>query len=102
MNELDCRLFLAETGVRPCFFIPELGREAAYGVYMLNDNAAFVNLGTSADAGLFSVESIRRWWYTIGRENLRHAERIVVTCDCGGSNGTRNRLWKSANVQVCG
>ncbi len=32
-----------------------------YGVYVLNDNAAFVNLGTSADTGVFSVESIRRW-----------------------------------------
>lgn len=76
------------------FFIPELGKVAPYGVYVLNDNAAFVNLGTSADTGSFSVESIRRWWYAVGRENFRFANKIVVTCDCGGSNGCRNRLWK--------
>jgi len=43
---------------------------APYGVYVLNNNAAFVNLGTSADTGLFSVESIRRWWHTVGKENF--------------------------------
>lgn len=78
------------------FFIPELGKVAPYGVYVLNNNAAFVNLGTSADTGLFSVESIRRWWYAIGRGNFWYAEKIVITCDCGGSNGSKNRLWKFA------
>lgn len=76
------------------FFLPELGKVSPYGVYVLNDNAAFVNLGTSADTGAFSVESIRRWWYAVGQENFWSANRIVVTCDCGGSNGSRNRLWK--------
>ena len=76
------------------FFLPELGKVSPYGVYVLNDNAAFVNLGTSTDTGAFSVESIRRWWYAVGQENFRSANRIVVTCDCGGSNGSRNRLWK--------
>ncbi len=76
------------------FFMPELGKVAPYGVYVLNDSAAFVNLGTSADTGAFSVESIRRWWYTIGKKNFWSANRIIVTCDCGGSNGFRNRLWK--------
>lgn len=82
------------------FFIPELGKVAPYGVYVLNNNAAFVNLGTSADTGLFSVESIRRWWYAVGMENFWYADRIVVTCDCGGSNGNRNRLWKLALAQL--
>lgn len=76
------------------FFAPELGKVSPYGVYVLNDNTAFVNLGTSADTGAFSAESIRRWWYAIGRENFPLARRIVVTADCGGSNGYRNRLWK--------
>ena len=76
------------------FFIPELGKVAPYGVYVLNDNSAFVNLGTSADTGAFSAESIRRWWYTLGRVNFGCARRIIITADCGGSNGYRNRLWK--------
>ena len=76
------------------FFIPELGKVAPYGVYVLNDNTAFVNLGTSADTGAFSAESIRRWWYALGRVNFGCARRIIITADCGGSNGYRNRLWK--------
>ena len=42
------------------FFIPELGKVAPYGVYVLNDNTGFVNLGISADTGLFAMTSIRR------------------------------------------
>lgn len=53
-----------------------------------------MNLGTSADTGAFPVGSIRRWWYAVGRENFGHANKIIITCDCGGSNGSRNRLWK--------
>ena len=76
------------------FFVAELGKVAPFGVYVLNNNTAFVNLGTSADTGMFSVESIRRWWYTIGQLNFGNADRLIITCDCGGSNGYRNRLWK--------
>lgn len=84
------------------FFIPKLGKVAPYGIYVLNNNAVFVNLGTSADIGLFSVESIRRWWYAVGRENFWYADRIVVTYDYGGSNGNRNRLWKLALAEKIG
>jgi len=43
---------------------------------------------------VFAVESIRRWWYSEGSGAYAHAEKIVLTADCGGSNGSRNRLWK--------
>ena len=78
------------------FFIKELGKVSPYGVYVLNDNTAFVNLGTSSDTALFAVESIRRWWYAVGSQNFAYATKIMITCDCGGSNGARNRLWKLA------
>ena len=78
------------------FFIEALGKVAPYGVYVLNNNTAFVNLGTSSDTALFAVEGIRRWWYAIGRENFAYATKLIITCDCGGSNGARNRLWKLA------
>ena len=76
------------------FFIPELGKVAPYGVYVLNDNTGFVNLGISADTGLFAVTSIRRWWNAVGEANFGYTDRIIILCDCGGSNGYRNRLWK--------
>lgn len=43
---------------------------------------------------MFAVESIRRWWYCEGISNYAASDEIVITADCGGSNGNRNRLWK--------
>ena len=79
------------------FFIKELGKVSPYGVYV---NTAFVNLGTSSDTALFAVESIRRWWYAAGSKNFAYTTKIIVTCDCGGSNGARNRLWKLALAEL--
>ena len=76
------------------FAIPELGKVAPYGVYVLNDNTGFVNLGTDHDTGEFAVESIRRWIWHIGKVNFPDMSKILIVCDCGGSNGWRTRLWK--------
>lgn len=43
----------------------------------------------------FAVESIYRWWNTLGKVTFPDAKRIYITCDGGGSNGSRSRLWKS-------
>jgi hypothetical protein len=48
------------------FAIPELGKAVPHGVYDVSANAGFVNVGISADAGEFSVASIRGWWHEIG------------------------------------
>jgi len=76
------------------FPLKELGKVAPYGVYVLNDNTAFVNLGTSHDTSEFAVESISRWWETVGYNTFPHAKKLYINCDCGGSNGNRVRLWK--------
>ena len=76
------------------FVIPELGRVSPYGVYDLAANEAWVSVGTDHDTGAFAVESIRRWWQTMGRPLYPDATRLLVTADAGGSNGSRLRLWK--------
>ena len=72
----------------------ELLKVAPYGVYVVNDNSAFVNLGVSKDTGEFAVESISRWWDIVGKYSFSNAYKLFINCDCGGSNGYRNRLWK--------
>ena len=74
----------------------EGGRVSPYGVYVVNNNTAYVNLGTSCDTGSFAVESIRRWWNIIGKASFPKADKLYVNCDGGGSNGSRVRLWKYA------
>ena len=48
------------------FLIPELGRVSPYGVYDQGKNEAWVSVGTDHDTAAFAVESIRRWWQTMG------------------------------------
>jgi len=76
------------------FIIKELGRATPYGVYNIFANQGFVNVGISKDTAVFAVESIRRWWYCEGLIEYASATEIVITADCGGSNGNRSRLWK--------
>lgn len=65
-----------------------------YGVYDILHNAGFVNVGTSADTAAFSVASIRRWWQDHGRRLYPQSKEVLITCDGGGSNSSRSRLWK--------
>ena len=76
------------------FLIPELGRAAPYGVYDIANNAGWVSLGIDHDTASFAVNTIGRWWQAMGRLRYPQATRLVVTADCGGSNGARVRLWK--------
>jgi hypothetical protein len=76
------------------FLVQELGRAIPYGVYDLAANDGWVNIGVDHDTACFAVHSIQRWWQEIGRSRYPVAHRLVITADCGGSNGVRVRLWK--------
>jgi transposase len=76
------------------FKIPELGKVAPYGVYDIAANSGWVNVGIDHDTAAFAVESIRRWWCALGKKRYPGATSLLITADCGGSNGVRVRLWK--------
>jgi transposase len=76
------------------FAIPGLGRVSPYGIYDLGRNSGWVSVGVDHDTSAFAVESIRRWWYSMGQAIYPRAERLLITADGGGSNGSRVRLWK--------
>jgi hypothetical protein len=73
----------------------ELGKVAPYGVYDLTQNNGYVNVGTDADTSSFAVESIARWWNTMGKNSYPVAKKLLITADSGGSNGYRRKLWKA-------
>ena len=81
-------------------FIGEGGKAVPYGVYDVGANTGWVNVGTDADTGVFAVESIRRWWTTIGSLAYPGAPRLLITADGGGSNGSRLRLWKTQLAEL--
>ena len=72
----------------------ELGKVSPYGIYDLAAKEGWVNVGIDHDTAEFAVESIRRWWYRMGRAVYPGAKDLLITADSGGSNGNRNRLWK--------
>lgn len=77
------------------FVIKEKGKVAPYGVYDIAANEGWVSVGIDHDTAAFAVESIRRWWNRLGKKRYAgQAKRLLITADCGGSNGARVRLWK--------
>jgi hypothetical protein len=76
------------------FVIPGKGRAVPYGVYDIAANQGWVSVGVDHDTAAFAVESIRRWWRSMGGKRYPKARRLLITADCGGSNGARVRLWK--------
>lgn len=74
---------------------PVLGKAAPYGVYDITDDSGWVSVGIDHDTAAFAVESIRRWWTLMGQSKYPQACTLLITADCGGSNGARVRLWKA-------
>lgn len=76
------------------FVNPELGRASPYGVYDIGADEGWVSVGTDHDTSAFAVQTIRRWWFTMGQPRYPLATELTITADGGGSNGYRVRLWK--------
>ena len=70
------------------------GKAIPYGVYDLAENEAWVSVGISHDTAEFAAETIRTWYYELGKSLYPDAASLLVIADCGGSNGYRVRLWK--------
>jgi hypothetical protein len=82
------------------FIDPKLGKVAPYGVYDVAANEGWVSVGIDHDTAEFAVESIRRWWREMGQPLYLKAKRLLITADCGGSNGYRVRLWRTQLQQL--
>lgn len=93
------------------FPIKGLGRAIPYGIYDQGLNKGWVSVGTDNDTAEFAVETIRRWWDSMGKTCYANATKLLITADGGGSNGSRVKLWKTElqkfaneirmNISVC-
>jgi transposase len=70
------------------------GKAIPYGIYATSRNTGMVRVGVSRDTAEFAVDSIKRWWRLMGQRHYSPATRLLIFADGGGSNGSRNRLWK--------
>ena len=71
------------------------GKASPYGVYDIQNNRGWAHVGTSSDTATFSVSTIREWWEQEGSIFYPSSKRLYINADGGGSNGSRNHLWKS-------
>ena len=72
----------------------EKGKAIPYGVYDIGENEGWVSVGVDHDTAEFAVETLRNWWWSMGVHQYPDATKLLITADCGGSNGYRLRLWK--------
>jgi hypothetical protein len=74
----------------------DLGKAIPYGVYDLASNEGWVSVGIDHDTAQFATATIRRWWTEMGSQRFPRASKLLITADGGGSNSSRNRLWKKS------
>ena len=75
-------------------FVTAEQRLVPYGVYDPRANEGFLYLATGPDTSELACDAIWRWWQRLGRRHYRYAPRMLVLCDCGGSNGYRRQRFK--------
>ncbi len=73
---------------------PKLGKAIPYGIYDIAANTGWVAVGADGDTAAFAVQTLRRWWDTVGATRYPAATRLLICADAGGSNGYRLKLWK--------
>jgi hypothetical protein len=71
-----------------------VGRAVPYGLYDLAHNKATVYVGQSADTAEFAADSLAHWCEHEMPVRYPQATSLLLHGDCGGSNGSRCRLWK--------
>lgn len=83
-----------------------------YGIYEKLTGGGAVILGTSRDTPEFAVDAIETWLINMAMERYPGMRKLLILCDCGGSNGYRKHGWKyylytklscvyGIDIQVC-
>ena len=71
-----------------------IGVAIPHGLYDLTLNVGYIQIGTSHDTSEFACDSIRYWWQHYGKVHYGSASSILLLCDGGGSNSSRQYLFK--------
>jgi DDE family transposase len=73
-----------------------LGKAVPYGVYAMGHNLGWVKVGGDHATASVAIESMRRWWVSMGQPLSPRVRTLLICAESGGSNGYRVRLWKRA------
>jgi hypothetical protein len=79
-------------------FVTAEDRLVPYGVYDTVRNEALMYLARGADTCDLVCDALRAWRRKLGEPHYKYAPRVLLLCDCGGSNGYRQHRFKE---QLC-
>lgn len=65
-----------------------------YGIYDIVKNKGFIVGGTSYNTSEFAVNAICKWLNFELKKRKAPVKALLILADGGGSNGSRNKLWK--------
>lgn len=80
--------------VRDHDFVTSEQRLVPYGVFDTRRNEGFMLLSRGSDTCRLACDAIWRWWQRLGKRHYAYAPQLLLLCDCGGSNGNRQHLFK--------
>jgi Rhodopirellula transposase DDE domain len=75
-------------------FVTSQQRLVPYGVFDTRRNEGLMLLSRGSDTSRLACDGIWRWWQRLGKRHYEHAPRLLLLCDCGGSNGNRQHVFK--------
>jgi hypothetical protein len=70
------------------------GRMVPYGIFDVARNEGLMMLSSGPDTSEFACDALWRWWQRLGKYRYADAKKLLILCDCGGSNGYRQYLFK--------
>jgi len=70
------------------------GVAVPHGIYDLQKNSAYINIGTNYETAEFACDSIKQWWKNQGKNDYPKADSILMLVDSGGSNSYRHYIFK--------
>jgi hypothetical protein len=70
------------------------GEVTPHGIYDVAENTGHISVTTGSDTGEFAVASLQWYWEEIGSVQYPDATRLLLLCDCGGSNSYRSNTFK--------
>lgn len=73
----------------------DTGKAVPHGIYDINKNHAYINIGKGAETASFLIDSILLWWENDGLKLYPNSTKILMLFDAGGANSYRHHLFKT-------
>jgi len=76
------------------FLTDAIGKATLYGVYDIQHNEGFMEVGVSHETAEFAATAIGRWLLEIGSVRYKNFSCLLIQADSGGANACDSWLWK--------